>query len=257
MTVANYSVDEIKEIARTTAEWRGWDLLQYRVRRAETPWQYVSVVEDFLSGKESVLDMGCGDGRALAYLSKKLRRGIGVDVSKDAVDRARLSLPIKVRNRVHFTRASSHAVPAPNGAFHVVLNRHSPLFPEEVDRVLSPGGIFITQQIGNQHFRAIMDAFDEARGPLPRMPEEVGLTGTVAAFASADYEILRQDEYDVPFVFQDTASLVYRLQKDPIPQDFDIEKDADTVLNILDRLGTPNGILTNEHRELLIVRKPE
>lgn len=256
MTVASLSIDELKQLAADVAGWRGWNLLQYRTRCAETPWNYFAVVEELLSGKESVLDMGSGDGRVLTALASKLRRGIGVDVSKDRVDRARLNLPIKLRMRVHFTRASSHAVPAPDGAFHVVLNRHAPLFPEEIDRVLAPGGIFATQQVGNQNVRAIRSAFSEARGPLPEMPDEVALPGTVRALSEAGYEVVRQDEYDVPLVFGDAASLLFWLQKVPLPQDFDIERDAETVLEILDRLSTPNGILTNEHRELLVVQKP-
>jgi hypothetical protein len=60
----------------------------------------------------------------------------------------------------------------------------------------------------------------------------------------------------VPYVFEDTASLIYWLGQVPVPQDFDIDRDAATILEILGRLGTPNGIVTNEHRQLLVMQKP-
>ncbi len=254
--MTEHSVGEIKRLAALTADWRGWDLLQLKTRRAETPWQYADVVSEFLTGQESVLDMGCGDGRILASLADRFARGIGVDVSKERVQRARLALAMKLRMRVHFTRASAHAVPAPSEAFHAVLNRQASLFPEEIDRVLAPGGVFITQQVGKENTRAIIAAFAEARGPLPPWPEEMMLPRTFEVLSSRGYKVLRHQEYDIPYMFGDAASLLYWLQKIPVPQDFDIERDAETVLEILDRLGTPNGIVTNEHRELLIMRKP-
>lgn len=257
--VTQYSIDQIKELAHVTSQWQGWDLLQLKTRRAPLPWLLTDIARELLTGRESVLDMGCGDGRLLASLADSFARGIGVDVSKSRVDRARLSLPMKLRTRVHFTRASAHAVPAPNDTFQMVLNRHAPLFPQEIDRVLAPGGIFATQQIGRQNARAIVATFNEANGSsthgqaalsenlLPRIFEVLTELG---------YEVLRHEQYDVPFVFSDAASLLFWLQAVPVPHDFNIERDAKTVLEILDRLGTPNGIVTNEQRELLVMQKP-
>ncbi len=199
--------------------------------------------------------MGCGDGRLLASLAKRFQRGIGVDVSKSRIDRARLTLPMKLRMRVHFTRASAHAVPAPNGTFQLVLNRHSPLFPAEVDRVLAPGSVFVTQQIGREDARAIRAAFGDERAAS--RPEENLLPHTFARLSALNYRVLRHEQYDVPFVFGDAASLLFWLQAVPVPHDFNIERDAETVMDIIDRLGTPGGIVTNEHRELLVMQKPE
>ncbi len=250
-----YSAEQIKELAEATAGWRGWDLLRLNIRKAPTPWQLEDVSRELLTGKESVLDMGCGDGRVLASLADRYRRGIGVDVSKSRVDRARLSLPMKLRMRVHFTRASAHAVPAPGGTFHLVINRHAPLFPEEVDRVLAPGGVFMTQQVGNQDSRAVYATFGLERAYSP--PAEVMLPGTLNVLTEFDYRLLRHEAYDVPMVFGDIPSLLFWMQSVPVPHDFDAEQDAATVLEIIDRLGTPNGIVTNEHRELLVMQKPE
>lgn len=254
-----YSLDQVRELAAVTADWQGWDLLQLKTRRAPVPWVLGDVAREVLTGKETVLDMGCSNGRLLASVADRFMRGIGVDVSKSRIDRARLSLPMKLRMRVHFTRSSSHAVPAPNGTFQLVLNRHAPLFPEEIDRVLSPGGVFITQQIGKKNALAILAAFREARdGDLEDQlgPGEVQLLRTFGVLSERGYEVLQDDQYDVPFVFGDAASLLFWLQKVPVPHDFNIETDAEAVLEILDRLGTPNGIVTNEHRELLVMQKP-
>lgn len=250
------SIDELKVIAARTKLWRGWDLLGVKTRRAQVPWQFTKIAREHLNGRETVLDMGCGDGKVLAQLADNFIRGFGVDISKERIDDARHSLPIKLRNRVRFTRASSHKVPAPDAAFQVVLSRHAPLFPAEIHRVLASGGYFISQQIGPENTRAIVAAFTQARGPIASWPEEMLLPNTLQTLAALGYRTLRQDTYDVAYVFADVASLVYWLQKVPIPQDFDIDRDSETVLEILDRLGTPNGIVTNEHRQLLVMQKP-
>jgi SAM-dependent methyltransferase len=197
--------------------------------------------------------MGCGDGKVLASLADGFTRGIGVDISKERIADARLSLPMKLRMRVHFTRASAHAVPAPDASFSVVLDRQAPLFPDEIDRVLAPGGVFITQQVGPQNARAIYAAFEEARGPLPQWPGELLLPHTAEKLKSKGFTVIDRQEYDVPYIFENAESLLHWLQS--VPPDFDIDRDAATVLEVLDRLGTPHGIVTNEHRELLVMQK--
>jgi SAM-dependent methyltransferase len=218
------------------------------------PWNFRDVAHSLLAGKGSVLDMGCGKGKGLTALARSFTRGIGVDISKERVDEARLPLPMKLRMGVHFTRASAYAVLAPNRSFHVVLNRQSPLFPEEIDRVLAPGGVLVTQLVGKENARAVLAAFNDARGPLPPWPEELLLPRTVGVLTSIGYELLKHEQYHVTYLFEDAVSLLYWLQMVPVPQDFDI--DTTTVLDILDRLGTPQGIVTNEHREIPVVRKP-
>ena len=251
-----YTTDEIKELAAQVRGWRGWDMARFSVRRAPAPWDYEETAGAVLHGRDMVLDMGCGDGKVLARLADKFSRGIGIDTSRQQVHEARLGLPINLRMRVHFTRASAHAVPAPEHAFTVVLNRHAPLFAEEVDRVLAPGGVFVTEQVGGGNARAIYRAFEEARGPLPQWPEEFSLAHTADVLTAKGYTVVERSEYDVPFVFADAGSLLCWLQATPVPQDFDIERDAETVLEVIDRLGTPHGIVTNEHRELMVMQKP-
>ena len=72
-----------------TSTWRGWDLLRLRTKRAETPWDMSAVARTILTGSETVMDAGCGDGLLLAGMASGFTRGIGVDVSKARVHYAR------------------------------------------------------------------------------------------------------------------------------------------------------------------------
>ena len=47
----------------------------------------------------------------------------------------------------------------PKEYFNVVINRHAPVFPSQVDKVLKPGGYFITQQVGGENTANIHKIF--------------------------------------------------------------------------------------------------
>jgi hypothetical protein len=72
-------------------------------------------------------------------------------------------------------------------------------------------------------------------------------------FSEADREVMAHGEYDVGYRFLDVESLVFWLKAVPMP--FDPELDWRHVPEIIARYSSPRGIETNEHRELLIVRK--
>ena len=69
--------------------------------------------------------------------------------------------------------------------------------------------------------------------------------------------IVAQAEYDVRYFFLDVESLVFNLKAVPIPEDFDIEKHWRQLDRAIEENRTPRGLQTNEHRELLIVRKTQ
>lgn len=57
--------------------------------------------------------------------------------------------------------------------------------------------------------------------------------------------------------FKDVESLVFWLKAIPMPEDFDVERHYAQVERILADFTTPRGIESNEHRELLVVRKAD
>jgi hypothetical protein len=65
--------------------------------------------------------------------------------------------------------------------------------------------------------------------------------------------MIAHGEYDVGYRFLDAESLLFWLKAVPTP--FDPELDWRKVREIIVRYGNPRGIETNEHRELLIVKK--
>jgi len=77
-----------------------------------------------LNPQAHVLEVGCGDGRALELVCDRLVEGraVGVDRSRTAIDRARLRLADQLASgRVELRQADLDTVELPAGAFDTVL----------------------------------------------------------------------------------------------------------------------------------------
>lgn len=102
----------------------------------------------FLNNKSLVLDLGCGNGRNLIYLSREfLVSGIGYDISDEAVKQAVLAskdLPLKF-----IARSIAGEFPLPDNSADVIIDmmashylkeKERNIYLQEVSRILKPGG---------------------------------------------------------------------------------------------------------------------
>lgn len=249
-------LDELREIARAVAPRRGWDFSRVRHQVGPVPWDYMQVAARYLSPLHRVLDVGTGGGERFLALADCYGSGIGIDADPAMVAVAEENLPEDLACRIKFLPMDAAELEFPDGAFDVVLNRHSVVCVGEVARVLRPGGVFITQQVGAHNTANICALFGcGPGGRYDRLPEqEIG--AWVDGFAGRGFVQRCWAEYDVPYLFLDVESLLFWLMAIPMPEDFDLDTHWPQVDHILTEFRTPRGIETNEHRELLIVQKP-
>lgn len=257
------TLEELRQVAASVGARRGWDFSRMRTARDPVPWDYLAVVRPYLHPDSQVLDIGTGGGEKFLSLAPYFGAGVGTDVARAMAQVARENTPPSLMDKVSFEAMPDHELRFPDSSFDIVLNRHAAVVVEQIARVLRPGGVFITQQVGGRNTQSIFDAFGwgSDREDLRHGWRAEGLTPQDAItlgelFREVGCAIIARAEYDVRYYFLNLESLVFWLKSVPLPEDFDPEKHWRQVDRIIAEHRTPQGIETNEHRHLLIVRKP-
>lgn len=242
----------LRRIAESVGERSGWDFSRVRDERDPVPWDYSEVVRRYLRPEDRVLDVGTGGGEIFIELAPRFGEGVGIDFDPEMVRAARENARSPLASHVSFEPMDARSLRFPEGSFDAVLNRHAPTEVAEIVRVLRPGGVFVTQQVGRRSTKNVYSVF--GFDPTVEWPEDFHDVHLRAqAFSEAGCEVMAHGEYDVGYRFLDVGSLVFWLKAVPMP--FDFERDWMRVREVVTRYGTPRGIETNEHRELMIVKK--
>jgi SAM-dependent methyltransferase len=252
--------ERLFEIAQGVGQRRGWDFSAVRDARDPVPWDYEAVVRRYLRPGDRALDCGTGGGERFLALRDAYAWGLGVDPDPAMLAAARANAAALGAAHVSFAQGRAEALPAQDASVDVALNRHANVDVGETLRVLRPGGLFLTQQVGARNLGAICATFGCGPGGEYAHDPEGTIYRLADAFRAQGGAVLAVAEYDVPYTLLDVASLLYLLMGVGIPEDFDLETHWPQVLEIVARCRTPrgvapHGIRTNEHRELLIVRK--
>ncbi|MFN0146749.1 MAG: class I SAM-dependent methyltransferase [Dehalococcoidia bacterium] len=228
----------------------GWSFDEVRVAYPDgrEPWDYIAEARALAASASSIVDLGTGGGERFAEILEG-----GVPGRLFATEQWHVNAPV-ARDRlrplgVDAVRADATRLPFAAGAFDLVLNRHEGVDPAEIDRVLRPGGTFLTQQV--------YGSWQELRAFFPRMVVHPRHEITYRdGFKAAGYAVT-QRRHRYRAVFATLEDLAFDLLVAPweIPG-LEVEADLDALLALERELGTPEGIPLTEGRYLLTARKP-
>lgn len=236
------------------AHIRGWDFshIDGRYREEEDlPWDYAQIIRQRLTSDSRLLDYDTGGGEFLLSLHHPhactaATEGYPPNV---ALCRERL-LPLGVDFRPCDDPAH---IPFNDAAFDVIINRHGDLNAAEFYRLLAPGGLFITQQVGAYNDRELVNmVLPDAPLPFPQQT----LALQKAAFEQAGFTILQAEEAYRPIVFYDVGAFVWfaRIIAWEFP-DFSVEKCFDRLLKMQDKIEQNGCVRGTIHRFLLVAQK--
>jgi SAM-dependent methyltransferase len=246
---------ELRRIATSVGARRGWDFSRMRETQDLLPWDYADIARAYLAPDSHVLDIGTGGSERFLALADSFRSGVGIDASPEMIATAQENLPPALADKITFAVMPAQRLAFPPASFEVVLNRHALVDAAEVARVLRPGGVFITQQIGARNTANICAIFGcTPGGPYTSDPTQTP-EALRASFMAAGCRIVAEGEYDARTWFLDLESLLFWLQAVPLPEDFAIERHWPQVDAIISAYTTEHGIETNGHRTLLVARK--
>ena len=237
------------------AHIKGWDFSHIDGKYTEEtdlPWDYHQLILHYITPETRLLDIDTGGGEFLLSLGHPCHLLAATENFPPNVQLCRETLPAL---GVDFRPADGAGpLPWPDASFDMVINRHGDFNPTEIFRVLKPGGVFITQQVGADNDRDLVEQLLPGT-PAPFCEQRLHLARE--KFAAAGFAIEQAGEAFRPIRFFDVGALVWfaRIIEWEFPG-FTVEKCLDRLFalqEIIDRGGSIDG---TTHRFMLVARKP-
>ena len=219
----------------------GWDFSHIASRRTQEalPWDYLKRVSETMKTSHSMLDMGTGGGERLADLAPFPAETFATEAYEPNVPIA--SARLEALGVTVVAIKSYDALPLDDDKFDLVINRHEKFTATELSRIMRPGGLFITQQVGERMNIELKEWLEGA-------PVETGpsmLERSVQHLQNAGFDIVDTHEAFPATAFHDVGAIVYYLNAIPwtVPE-FDAETYHDRLVSIYNYI--------QEHAKLVV-----
>lgn len=188
------------------ANFRGWDFshLDGRWSSEDLPWDYKSVVNRYRRPEQNLLDMGTGGGEFLLSLGHPYANTTVTESWKPNIRLCEKRLaPLGIRV---CPVEDAGCLPFEDNSFDIVINRHASYGTGEVKRVLKPGGMFLTEQVGGENNRPLSQKLIENL-----QPQFAGFTlkTELERFEEKRFKIRYQGEAFPESRFYDIGAVVY------------------------------------------------
>lgn len=232
----------------------GWDFSHIHGRYEEEhdlPWDYGDIVRQHLKSHLNILDYDTGGGEFLLSLPhphNKMAATEGYPPNAALCRETLLPLGIDFRE----CHDPAH-IPFENESFDLVLNRHGDFDAKELFRILRPGGLFITEQVGSENDRDLVEkVLPECEKPFPHL----NLARQRVCFEEAGFVIIRAGEAYRPIVFYDIGAFVWfaHIIEWEFPG-FSVDRCFERLLAMQKTLEAQGQITGTIHRYLIVAKK--
>ena len=236
------------------AHIKGWDFshLSGRMEEEMLPWDYPSVIRQYLTPEMDLLDIDTGGGEFLLSLGHPYGK---TGATENYLPNVLLCEETLLSLGIDFKQADGAGeLPFADESFDMVINRHGDYEPSEIYRVLKPGGWFITQQVGAENDRDLVQLLLNA---VPEMPfPQQYLDIATEKFRKCGFTILRGQEAFPAVRFYDVGALVWfaHIIQWEFPG-FSVENSLDKLYGLQERLAMDGEICGTTHRFLLVAKK--
>ena len=236
------------------AHIRGWDFSHIEGRYMEEddlPWNYREEILRYLKPEMRILDIDTGGGEFLLSLNHPNENTAATENYPPNVDLCReILLPLGIDFRAADGKGM---LPFEDASFDMVINRHGDFNPSEIYRVLKPGGLFITQQVGAENDRELVELLC-GQTDLPFPDQYLGITAD--RFSQTGFEILDGRECFRPIRFYDVGALVWfaRIIEWEFPG-FSVDGCLDHLLQAQNVLEDQGSICGEIHRFFMVCSK--
>jgi SAM-dependent methyltransferase len=235
------------------ARFSGWNFeyITRTVREVDgaLPWSYNTEVLKLMGQSKSMLDMGTGGGELLSLMAPLPPKACATEGYKPNLALAK-KRPAPLGVKVYGITGDAK-LPFRDEEFDLVINKHEGYIASEIFRILKPGGMFITQQVGAYYVTKI----NELLGARVKHSNRY-LKNAVNALEGAGLGILAKKEAYPTNRFFDIGAVVYYLNAIPwqLPG-FSVKRYRNKLFE-LHKLITKKGYIDfRAHNYFIVARK--
>lgn len=236
------------------AHIHGWDFSHLDGRYTEEtdlPWDYRRIILNHLKPEMKLLDVDTGGGEFLLSLHHPCENTSAAEAYPPNAELCKETLlPLGIDFR---TGDGKDALPFEDASFDMVINRHGDFNVTDIHRILKDGGIFITEQVGAENDRELVELLlGKTALPFPEQYLEIARK----KFCDAGFDILDAQESFRPIKFYDVGALVWfaHIIAWEFP-DFSVERCKKRLLDAQQQLEQHGSIEGRIHRFLLVCEK--
>lgn len=238
------------------AHIHGWDFSHIAGKYEEEhdlPWSYEKTVRRYLRPEMRLLDIDTGGGEFLLSLNHPYQN---LAATENYPPNVRLCKKKLLPLGIDFRKADGRGIlPFDDQSFDCVINRHGDFKPDEIYRILKAGGMFITEQVGAENDRELVELLLNDMPDLP-FPNQY-LKIARMAFEDSGFTVVEAEEAFRPIRFWDVGALVWfaRIIEWEFPG-FEVKSCLQNLYHAQEIMEQEGVIEGKIHRFLLTVKKP-
>ena len=237
-----------------TAHIHGWGFSHIHNRYREEddlPWDYKKIICQYLNKNMKILDYDTGGGEFLLSLNHPFHNTAATEGYPPNVELCKKTLlPLGIDFKSCDTPSN---IPFESESFDIIINRHGDFHAEELYRLLKKGGLFITEQVGSENDRNLVEmVLPNTSKPFPHL----NLKEQREIFENAGFHIIRAEEAFRPIRFYDVGAFVWFAHIIEWEfSGFSVERCFDFLLKMQKSIENTEYIEGTIHRYLIVAKK--
>ena len=231
----------------------GWDFshIDGRYTQLDLPWDYKNIVEHYINDDMSILDYDTGGGEFLLSLNHPYSKTSATEGYKPNVELCSNKLkPLGI----DFKECNNPSkIPFENEKFDAIINRHGSFDANELYRLLKKDGLFITQQVGEDNDRELVEmVIPNAKKTFSHL----NLSEQIKVFEEAGFSIVESAEAFCPIRFYDVGAFVWfaRIIEWEFPG-FSVDNCLDSLIKMQKTIDQKGYVEGTVHRYLIVAKK--
>ncbi|MFA6627942.1 MAG: Pr6Pr family membrane protein [Bacilli bacterium] len=220
-----------------------------RSSMALLPWNYNQLITSFLKPDSTLLTIGSNGGELLRSIKHDPQL---ITLIESSAGHNRLCQKILTPLGIHIIPVSDYGhLSFSNDSFDILTSQFNPLYLQEYWRILKPGGLLITVQLGHKNAMNLSIILSDSSLRVHNQFRK-----DIQSLNLEQWEILDQQETVSDRYFYDTGAVVYyaAASKEQFPN-FNVRIKI-SELEVIDKIIKSQGYITSiAHHHLLIMRK--